>query len=106
MTVERHLHIKVIDSLNFLPMKLSALPKAFGLEETKGWFPHYFNTKENQNYVGPYPEANYYGYDFISEKEREALLEWLKHRKCEVFDFRKQMKKYCGNDVDILRQAL
>ena len=35
MTVERNLPIKVIDSLNFLPMKLSALPKAFGLEELK-----------------------------------------------------------------------
>ena len=58
MTVERGLHMKVIDSLNFLPMKLSKLPEAFGLEELKkGWFPHHFNTRENQNYVGPYPEA-------------------------------------------------
>ena len=40
MTVEKDLHIKVIDSLNFLPMKLSKLPKAFGLKELKkGWFP-------------------------------------------------------------------
>ena len=50
MTVERGLHIRVIDSLNFLPMKLSALPKAFGINELKkGWFPHHFNTQENQN---------------------------------------------------------
>ena len=35
MTVERGLHMKVIDSLNFLPMKLSKLPEAFGLEELK-----------------------------------------------------------------------
>ena len=40
MTVEKDLHIKVIDSLNFLPMKLAALTKAFGLTEIKiGWFP-------------------------------------------------------------------
>ena len=40
MTVEKDLHIKVIDSLNFLPMKLAALPKVFGLTELKkGWFP-------------------------------------------------------------------
>ena len=78
MTVERNLHIKyhikVIDSLNFLPMKLSALPKALGLEELKkGWFPHHLNTRENQNYVGPYPEATYYGHDFMGEKKRNEL---------------------------------
>ena len=74
MTVERGLHMKVIDSLNFLPMKLSKLPEAFGLEELKkGWFPHHFNTRENQNYVGPYQEAKYYGHDFMGEKEREKL---------------------------------
>ena len=72
LPVEKNLHIKVIDSLCFLPMKLSALPVAFGLQELKkGWFPHYFNTRENQNYVGPYPDAKDYGYDFMSEKERK-----------------------------------
>lgn len=106
MTVERDLHIKVIDSLNFLLMKLSALPKAFGLNDSKkGWFPHHFNTRENQNYVGPYPEAKYYGHNFMGEKERKELLEWLSDRKNEMFDFRKEMLEYCRSDVDILRQA-
>ena len=106
MTVERSLHIKVIDSLNFLPMKLSALPKAFGLEELKkGWFLHHLNTRENQNYVGPYPEATYYGHDFMGEKERNDLLEWLSERKDEMFDFRKEILEYYRSDVDILRQA-
>jgi hypothetical protein len=74
MTIESDLHIKVIDSLNFLPMKLSALPKAFGLTELKkGWFPHYFNSSENQTYVGPFPDAQCYGHDFMSEKERAEL---------------------------------
>ncbi len=106
MTIERDLHIKVIDSLNFLPMKLSALPKAFGLKELKkGWFPHYFNTKENQSYVGPYPDAKYYGHDFMGANERAELLTWLSERKDEVFDFRKEILEYCRSDVDILRQA-
>ena len=35
MTVGKGLNIQVIDSLNFLPMKLAALPKAFGLTELK-----------------------------------------------------------------------
>ena len=52
MTVERGLHMQILDILTFLPMKLAALPKAFGLTELKkGWFLHYFNRKENQHYV-------------------------------------------------------
>ena len=99
-------NIKVIDSLYFLPMKSSALPKAFGLEELKkGLFLHHFNTRENQNYVGRYPDATYYGHDFMGEKKRNELLEWLSERKYEVFDFRKEMLEYYRSDVDILRQA-
>ena len=106
MAVEEDLHIKVIDSLNFLPMKLSQSPRAFGLHELKkGWFPHYFNTRENQNYVGPYPDAKEYGYDFMSEKERSELVVWLSERENDIFDFRKEILEYCRSDVDILRQA-
>ena len=44
--------IKFRDSLNFLPMPLKALPKTFGLTELKkGYFPHFFNRKENQTYL-------------------------------------------------------
>ncbi len=106
MTVEKDLHIKVIDSLNFLPMKLSALPKAFGLKELKkGWFPHFFNTRENQNYVGLYPEPKYYGHEFMSSKERDEFLTWHDQNKDKEFDFRKEMYEYCRSDVDILRQS-
>ena len=59
MSVGRGLDIRLLDSLNFLPMKLAALPKAFGLQELKkGWFPHFFNTKENQQYVGLFPRSS------------------------------------------------
>ena len=41
MKVGRGLNIRIIDSLNFLPMPLANLPKAFGLKELKkGFFPH------------------------------------------------------------------
>jgi hypothetical protein len=53
--------IKFIDSYNFLPFALAKMPSAFGLSELKkGYFPHFFNTTANQNYVGPYPAAHYY----------------------------------------------
>ena len=106
MTVEKDLHIKVIDSLNFLPMKLSKLPKAFGLKELKkGWFPHFFNTRENQEYLGPYPDPKYYRCNFMGNDKREECLAWLKSQENCVFDFKKEMLDYCRSDVDILRQA-
>jgi len=40
---------KFIDSVNYLPMRLFDLSKAFGLMNTFGkGFPHLFNTKANQ----------------------------------------------------------
>ena len=77
MHVERGLDIRVLDSLNFLPMRLAALPKAFDLSEIKkGWFPHYFNTPENANYVGAYPPQEMYGVNSMSTGDRDAFLEW------------------------------
>ncbi|GBN09370.1 hypothetical protein AVEN_156329-1 [Araneus ventricosus] len=54
------LGITIIDSMSFLPMCLSKLPNCFGLSELKkGYFPHLFNVRENQNYVGPLPSSNF-----------------------------------------------
>jgi hypothetical protein len=75
LEVAKGLNIRVIESLNFLPMKLAALPKAFGLTELrKGYFPHFFNKMENQTYVGPYPDPKEYGVDYMSTVERTAFL--------------------------------
>ncbi|GBO07509.1 hypothetical protein AVEN_105708-1 [Araneus ventricosus] len=46
------LGITIIDSMSFLQMSLSKLPNCFGLSELKkGYFPHLFNVRENQNYA-------------------------------------------------------
>ena len=56
MHVAKELDLTFLDSLNFLGMRLSKLPGCFDLNELcKGYFPHLFNTSENQHYVGPYP---------------------------------------------------
>ena len=39
------------------------LPEAFGLQAAKSWYPHYFNTEENLDYVGPMPDISYYVVD-------------------------------------------
>ena len=67
------LKIKFIDSLSFIPMRLADFPKTFGLDElAKGYFPHLFNRKENQNYVGPLPPSPYYHPNGMSPAEKET----------------------------------
>ena len=43
--------VRLLDSLNFLPMALAALPKALGFNAAKGYFPHLFNKRENYSVV-------------------------------------------------------
>ena len=87
-----NIHFK--DSLCFLPMALSAFSETFGLTELKkGFFPHFFNRSENQEYVGPFPGAHYYDPDGMSTQRREEFDKWYKERKEEeiVFDFQKEL---------------
>lgn len=108
MEVGKGLNIRVLDSLNFLPMKLAALPKAFGISELmKGYFPHFFNKRENQQYVGLYPDSEAYGADFMSTKDRSSFLKWHNEKvnSGAIFNFRKEMEEYCRSDVDILRRS-
>ncbi|XP_020297690.1 LOW QUALITY PROTEIN: uncharacterized protein LOC109862147 [Pseudomyrmex gracilis] len=100
---------KFINSINYMPMRLSALPKAFGLRGgvEKGYFPHLFNTLANQSYIGPLPAVEYYSPDSMSSKERKRFLSWHAEQMREnaVFDFQREIVCYCRNDVDILRRA-
>ena len=88
---------------------LSRLPKTFGLTDVlkKGYFPHFFNTAANQDYVGPIPEARYYGPNGMYTEARAGFMEWhaKQVREGVVFDFRKELLEYCRSDVDILRRC-
>ena len=71
------LKMRLIDSYNFFPMALKKCPKTFGLtmQLKKGEFPHFFNTKANQQYIGPFPEPKYYGIDTMSTSDRQTFLD-------------------------------
>lgn len=97
------------DSLNFFSAPLASLPKMMGIEGAKkGYFPHFFNTLENQEYIGELPAPEYYGVNEFSSKQRKEFLEWWEAEKAKnvQFDFKSEIKTYCRSDVDILRKAL
>ncbi|KAJ8965797.1 hypothetical protein NQ317_018951 [Molorchus minor] len=87
-------------------MALSKLPKAFGLTELKkGYFPHLFNTAENENYVGNLPDVKYYSPDTMRSEDRTKFLEWYDSHKNDEFNMQKDIVEYCISDVNILTQA-
>ena len=101
------INIRLLDSLNFLPMPLAQLPKSFGLVELKkGFFPHFYNTAEHQNDILlNLPDVKYYDPDSMSKDRREEFYKWYEEHKDNVFGFQKEMEEYCISDVDILLQA-
>ena len=98
-------HIVFLDSLNFFPMPLRDLPKAFGLPAQKGYYPHFFNTMTNLNYVGIYPDVSYYGVNSMSERERTDFLAWYQENKDNEFNNKDMLETYCQADVTVLRLA-
>lgn len=100
-------NIKFIDSLNYFPMPLSQLPKAFelGAELKKGHFPYLFNTVANRNYKGLLPDVKYYSPDTMKDEARIEFLKWHSEHSNDCFDMQKDLVEYCVSDVDILTKA-
>ena len=101
-------HIKFIDSMCFLQMALSDFTAAFGLEELKkGFFPHFFNTLEHQEYVGPVPAQDYYDPAGMKPKRKEAFEAWhqARHEEEYEFNFHEELIAYCQSDVHLLKQG-
>lgn len=102
------LNIRFIDSLNFLTMPLKRMPKTFGEKELKkGFFPHWFNRKENWDYEGSMPDKEEFHYNSFKDKDRKDFLKWYDKKIDDgyVWNQQKEMKEYCISDVDILRKC-
>ena len=98
--------ITIKDSINFIPMASTKIRKTFDLKELKkGYFPHLFNTPENQDYVGNVPNKKFYNHEFMSVKERPKFLEWYDQQTTETFNLQKELHDYCKSDVNILAKA-
>ena len=104
----KELRIRFIDSLSFLTMPLKAFPKTFDIKELKkGYFPHWFNTKENWDYIGCMPPIESFRHNSFKEKDRNDFLTWYNEKVKEdyVWNQKKEMREYCISDVDILRRC-
>lgn len=98
--------VSLIDSYSFIPISLASFPNAFGISELrKGFFPHLFNTKSNQLYVGAYPDKKFYGTKFFLKSQLAEFENWYEKVKFDIFDFQKELKAYCWSDVDLLAKG-
>ena len=98
--------LKFIDSLCFLPMPLASFPATFNLSELKkGFFPHLFNTPENQQYVGRIPNLEFYDPDSFMSSKKEELINWHVEqvRRNVQFNFKEELISYCQSDVRLLK---
>jgi len=94
------------DSLCFLPFPLSNFPATFGITELcKGFFPHKFNTMENQDYEGPMPPRDMYDPDGMSAKKKAEFEQWYQEKVDANYHFvlQDEMKAYCESDVKLLK---
>ena len=88
--------IRMIDSINFLPMALSKLPGMFGFDELKkGYFPHLFNRKENQSVaLDRLPDVSFYNPDAMRPQDRNQFLNWYNNHTNDKFDFQRELLTY------------
>ena len=88
--------IRLINSLNFLQMPLSKFPETFVLNLTthsKGDFPFKFNISDNQNYIGPMPDIEFYATDTKKDKKTlDEFIAWHDHlvKSNYIFDCQKK----------------
>ena len=71
----------------------------------KCFFPHLFNTLDNQQYVGRIPDLKFYHPDGMMAKKKEELTHWHAYqvRHNVSFNFYQEMIDYCKSDVTLLK---
>ena len=95
-----------IDSIRYMPGKLSKLSTRFNLPVKKGSFPFGFARYEHFGYVGDVPSDDQYlsfGQTTLDNETQEYLAE--RRASGEPWDFAKEMLEYNIADVEVLRMS-
>ena len=85
---------------------LADFPTTFGLTVLcKGFFPHLFNTVENQDYKGPLRKKSFCDPDGMSPKKKKEFELWYVGKVANnyQFDLRQDMLAYCESDVKLFK---
>lgn len=113
-------NMRFIDSYNFINKSLREFAKTFCQDEgsEKGDYPYLFNTKENENYQGPIPPIEYWALNERFSNDVTRIYEYYEKRKDLAefviseegikiipWDNKKELIKYCENDVEILKNS-
>ena len=103
-------HIRFVDSLHFFLEPLKNLSTTYNIDTLKGFFPHFFNTIENQDYIGQVPSEDTFGVrnmdSDIYSKEFKPWYKQLVANNKNDWNFREEMIKYCRADVELLGKAV
>ena len=79
------LHLRFIDSFNFMAMPLKDMPSTFELTELKkGYFPHLFNTLDHARYRGDMPPIKDYHMEAMSVVDQEKFFPGTSYRKISI----------------------
>ena len=115
--------ITFLDFMLYMPGSLKGIAESFGLEVTKGDFPHKFNNGANEGYVGRIPPLKSSD-DYFSLttrrtlKDQKELEKWYDEESkifctCDLdcvctkkkWSFQEEIKRYCFLDVKVLALA-
>jgi hypothetical protein len=88
-----------------LPIPLDSFSKTFNLKENKGFFAHFFNSIEHQNYIGRLPDKDFFGVKYFSRERREKFEKWYDEAKNVEFNFKDSFFSYCESDVELLAKG-
>ena len=96
-----------IDSYNFFMSPLKKLSETYVIDTLKGYFPHHFNTVENQDYIGKLPCPKMFGADRMMPKDYKDFMSWYETFKGQDdWNFKEELVKYCKDDVELLAKAV
>ena len=104
------IHIRFVDSLHFFLEPLTNLSSTYTIDTLKGFFPHFFNTPGNRNYISKVPSEGMYGVRHMDADTYDKKFKpWYKQVVAENqsdWGFRDAMVKYCRADVELLSKAV
>jgi hypothetical protein len=103
----RKFNLRCIDSVNFFLQPLKKLSDTYSIDTLKGFFPHHFNTPENQTYIGKIPDEEFYGPSNMSEKDYKECKQWYNQQSSvSDWNFQNELKRYCEADVELLAKTV